>query len=194
MHFTPIATYSLIAITVVVSLLGFNNRGLLNRLAFQIGPVLRRKQVERLLTCSFVHVDAGHLLMNMVTLYFFGPQLEYIYGPVKFVGLYVFCSLAASLVVLALRRNQMQYSAVGASDAVCGVLGAFCVLFPFQNIYILFIPIGIPAIVFAGLFLAWSSWAARSRKGNVAHDAHIAGTLAGALAVLVAGSGLFTGA
>ncbi len=193
MYDFPIATYLLMATTVLVSLSGFKDRAFFDRLAFQVGPIMRRGQAERLLTSSFLHVDAGHLMMNMLTLYFFGPTLEYIYGPVNFVCFYIFCAVAADLVVLALRRKQLQYSAVGASDAVSGVLGAFCVLFPFEKIYVMFIPIGIPAIVYAVLFLAWSSWAARAQFGNVAHDAHIAGTLAGAFAVIVANSGVLPG-
>ena len=193
MYDFPIATYLLMATTVLVSLSGFKDQVFFNRLAFQVGSIMRRGQAERLLTSSFLHVDTGHLFMNMLTLYFFGSTLEYIYGPVNFVCLYIFCAVAADLAVLVLRRNQLQYSAVGASDAVSGVLGAFCVLFPFHNIYVMFIPVGIPAIVYAVLFLAWSSWAARSQMGNVAHDAHIAGMLAGAFAVLAANSSLFAG-
>ncbi|MCV0426557.1 MAG: rhomboid family intramembrane serine protease [Roseibium sp.] len=189
----PIATYLLIAFTVVVSAAGFNNRALLERFAFEIGPILRRKQVERLLTASFLHVDGGHLLVNMLTLFFFGPVLEARYGPVSFVALYLFCSIFTGVVVLFLRRNQLQYKAVGASDAVSGVLGAYCVLYPFSKVYLFFIPVGIPAILYAVLYLAWSAWAARRQIGNVAHDAHIAGLLAGAGVILLANPDILTG-
>ena len=193
MYDFPIATYALMAATVAVSLAGFRNHALFDRFAFEVGPIVRRGQAERMLTSSFLHVDTNHLFMNMLTLFFFGPALEFRYGPVNFVCLYIFCAIAADLAVLLLRKNQLQYRAVGASDAVSGVLGAYCVLYPFNEIYILFLPIGIPAILYAVVYLAWSSWAARTEMGNVAHDAHIAGTLAGAGAIVAASSGLFTG-
>jgi len=189
----PIATLLLILTTTTVSLSGFSSPALVGRLAFEVGPILRRGQTERLLTSSFVHADAGHLLMNMFTLFVFGPDLEYRYGPVNFVCLYIFCAIASDLAVLLLRRQQLHYSAIGASDAVCGIVGAFCVLYPFDKIYVMFLPVGIPAIVYAVLYLAWSSWQSTTQRGNIAHDAHIAGTLAGALAVLIASSNLVAG-
>lgn len=188
----PIATYSLIAVTVAISFSAFNNHAIFNRFAFEVGPIVRRGQSERILTSSFLHVDTNHLFMNMLTLFFFGPALEARYGPVNFVCLYIFCAIAADIVVLTLRRRQLQYAAVGASDAVAGVVGAFCVLYPNAEIYLFFLPIGIPALVYGVLYIAYSSWAAQTQQGNVAHDAHIAGTLAGALIVLLAGSGMFS--
>ena len=186
----PIATYLLIAVTVLISIAGFNNRHVLERFAFEVGPILRRKQLDRILTASFLHVDGGHLLVNMLTLFFFGPVLEFRYGPVGFICLYLFCSIFTGVVVLFLRRNQLQYKAVGASDAVSGVLGAYCVLYPFSKVYLFFIPIGIPAILYAVLYLAWSTWAAKRQIGNVAHDAHIAGLLAGVGVVLLSDPGV----
>jgi len=73
---------------------------------------------------------------------------------------------------------------VGASGAVEGVLFAFIMLFPLDPIYIMFIPIGIPAILFGILFLAYSVYASK-KEGRINHEAHIAGAVWGILYLIL---------
>jgi membrane associated rhomboid family serine protease len=65
------------------------------------------------------------------------------------------------------------------------VLFAFIVYYPTRPIYFYFIPIGIPAALFAFGYLGYSWWASRHKRDNINHDAHLDGALTGLLFVAV---------
>ncbi len=71
-------TITLIAITVIVSLMAFSNQNIMNRLIFW-PPAMQRGQYDRFITHGFVHADGTHLLFNMITLFFFGSVIESFY-------------------------------------------------------------------------------------------------------------------
>ncbi len=86
-------------------------------------------QYERLVTCCFVHAGLLHLGMNMWSLGQIGPFAEKVVGSARFSVLYVVTGVAGSLASLGwglLKGTQV--SSVGASGAICGVLGAALVL------------------------------------------------------------------
>ena len=66
----------LIAITVIVSWMAFKNRKLGDRLILWPPAVDRHRQYDRLVTYGFIHADLAHLAFNMITLFFFGGQIE----------------------------------------------------------------------------------------------------------------------
>ncbi|MDZ7808562.1 MAG: rhomboid family intramembrane serine protease [Gracilimonas sp.] len=92
--------------------------------------------------------------------------------------------IVSSLPSLYKEKDNPEFATVGASGAVEGVLFAFIFLFPLDPIYIMFIPIGIPAIIFGVLFLAYSVYASR-KEGRINHLAHIAGALWGLVYLIV---------
>jgi membrane associated rhomboid family serine protease len=148
------ATYALIFANIAVSFYAFFvDRGFINHFAFNVGAVTRQKQHYRVLTSSFLHVDYFHLFLNMLTLFFFGPTVEHILGKLGFLVVYFGAIIASGIVSAAVHRKNLTYSSVGASDAVSGVLLSYCVFYPFNPIYILFIPFGIPAILYGALFI-----------------------------------------
>ena len=175
------ATYALIAISVVVSGYAFTvDRNINNRFDLDIGRVLQRGEWYRLITSGFVHADPIHLLFNMFTLYFFGRLVEYMLGTVPFVILYFGSELAANLLTLALKRWQRGYSSLGASGAVSGVLLSGCLFQPFSKIYIMPLPIGIPAFIYAVFYIGYSTFQVRDNaRDGTAHEAHLGGALAG---------------
>lgn len=69
-------TLILIAITGIVSWMAFNNRKLSDRLILWPPAVDKHKQYDRLVTYGFIHADLGHLIFNMITLFFFGRVIE----------------------------------------------------------------------------------------------------------------------
>lgn len=147
--------------------------------------VVRNGWWHQLVTSGFLHADLTHLLLNMVVFLFFGPVMEQQLGTGSFIGLYFSGLVVANLPTLIIRANDPYYASLGASGAVQAVLFSYIVLNPLNNLYILFIPFGIPAIVFGVLYLIFSYVEARKKRGNVNHEAHIAGALYGVLYTLV---------
>ena len=158
---------------------------LIDRWAFKPYRVVREKEWARWLTAGFVHVGFAHLLFNMITLYFFGPYVEAALGSGRFLAVYLGSELTANALTFWKYRDAPQYSAVGASGAISGVLFAFCLFEPFAMLGIMFI-IPMPAILFAVLYVALSIYASRREVGRVAHEAHLGGALGGlALTILL---------
>ena len=69
-------TVILIAITCLVSILCFTGTLIANKLLLHAYSVWHRKEWYRMLTYAVVHGGWGHLLFNMLTLYFFGRVVE----------------------------------------------------------------------------------------------------------------------
>src|SRR3546814_8197140 len=86
-------TLIIVIATGIVSWLAFNNRQLLDRLILWPPAVDRHKQYDRLVTHGFIHADLGHLLFNMITLFFFGRPVEQVFveriGVIGFVLFYL---------------------------------------------------------------------------------------------------------
>ena len=180
------ATYALIIANLIASLYGllFDQR-FVESYVFNVGALARRKQHYRVFTSSFLHGDLFHLLFNMMTLFYFGPVVERTLGMDGFLVVYFGAVLTSGIVSFYVNRNNDEYSSLGASDGVSGVLLAFCVFYPMENIYIFFLPVGIPAILFAVLFIAISA-GLMGREGNrISHEGHLGGAIAGVVLTLL---------
>lgn len=178
------ATLALIAANIVVSLKGFNDLAFFERYKFGIGAI-NAGQKERMLTSGFLHVDFTHLLFNMLTLYFFADVVIQGFGPTKFLGIYLISLLAGSLLALFFHKDEPFYSAVGASGAVTGILYAAILLHPTMNLYLMFIPIPIPAYVVGIGYLLYSIYGMKNRVGNIGHTAHFGGAIGGYVTTLL---------
>lgn len=174
-------THALIALNVAVSLVGFwalaRER---YRSAFLFAPyrAVRGQNFVGMVLSNFAHGDFGHLFLNMLTLYFFGPRVERELGAVPYLIVYAVSGLGGMLAVLVLRHRDPRYAALGASGAIAGVMFAIVVLAPTSSMALLFLPIAVPAPAFAVLYLVLSSFWMR-RGDRVAHEAHIGGAVAG---------------
>ena len=72
------------------------------------------------------------------------------------------------------------------------VLFAFILMAPWAGIYIFFIPIPIPAILYAVVYVGYSIWMDRRGTDNVNHSAHLWGAGYGVVFALVMEPGLAT--
>jgi membrane associated rhomboid family serine protease len=180
-----IVTWGLIGVTGLVSWRAFGSRALLERLMLWPPAIQRHRQYDRLLTHGFVHADVMHLLFNMVTLYFFGIQLEPFFsryiGAAGYLGFYLSAIVVAILPTYLRHRRDASYRSLGASGAVSAVLFAFILLAPWAKIYVFLVPIGIPAFVFGALYLGYTIWMDRRGGGNINHSAHLWGAVYGML-------------
>ena len=180
-------TLILIAVTVLVTWLAFNNPRLLDRLILWPPAIDRKHQYDRLLTHGFIHADWQHLLFNMITLFFFGRFAEQVIssmiGPVGFVLFYLSAIVIAILPTYLRHRHDVQYRSLGASGAVSAVLFAFILVQPWSLIFVFFLPV--PAIVYGAFFVGYSIWMDRQGGDNTNHNAHLSGAIYGVLFMLL---------
>ncbi|EPS62975.1 rhomboid family protein [Genlisea aurea] len=161
-------------------------------------------RVHTLLTSAFSHRDAGHVISNMVGLYFFGMSIGRSFGPEYLLKLYVGGALVGSLFFLihhafiapSLQRNQtfgLDHSRVpglGASGAVNAIMLLDIFLFPTKTLYFDFI-IPVPAILL-GVFLIGKD-ILRIVEGDpaISGAAHLGGATVAALAWALSRKGRF---
>lgn len=180
-------TTIILIITVIVSLLCFNNRDLFAKLLFNPYQVLQRKEYHRILSHTLVHGGVFHLFVNMFVLYMFGSVVEDSLGFLKnnsgafhFAMLYIGGGIFATLPSFAKHRNNPGYNAVGASGAVAAVLFAYVLMYPTEKVY-LYAIIPMYSIVFGAAYLFYEWYMDKRSNDNVAHDAHFYGALFGVI-------------
>lgn len=193
-----IINFVIIAITVIISILAWNRQELFSKLKFNPYLTKERKEYWRLVSYGLIHADWVHLLINMFVLYSFGNLVTQ-YFELLFPGksifyyliLYIGGLLIASAPGFGRHKNNPYYNAVGASGAVSAVLFSSIVFNPMSKIYLFFIPIGIPAVVFGILYLIYSAYMDKKGKDNVGHDAHFWGGVYGFLITIALKPELF---
>ena len=191
-------TTIIIIATVYVSIAAFGDRSSVlperlrhgewfGKLDFCPYYVIDKKQWHRLFSSGLVHADWGHLLFNMLTLYFFGYLVEDAFnaiygngiGTVLYAIFYITALGTASVPDLIKHKRDPFYHAVGASGAISAVLFASILINPKIGIMIMFIPIPVPGYVFGAIYLAYSAYMAKRGGSNIGHLAHFAGAVYG---------------
>lgn len=167
----------IIALTCIISFIGFNNKQFFDRYKFSTYAIIEYKQYDRMLSSAFLHADLMHLLFNMITFYFFAPVIIAYAGVVQFVILYLASIMGGSTLSLWMYRRDSLYTAIGASGGVCGVLFASIAMNPTSMIGVFFIPM--PGWIFGILYLGFSVYGMKNSVGNVGHAAHLGGAILG---------------
>lgn len=168
----------IVAITVVISFIAFKQPALFGQLAFNVGAI-RSGEVHRLVSSTMLHADWGHLLFNMISFFSFGSSLEAGVGSIPMLIAYVLSSLGGDLLALFMNRNRPDYTAVGASGAVTGIIFISILLNPGGGIYIIPIPFAIPSWLFGILFVLISVYGLGRGNSAIGHEAHLGGALTG---------------
>jgi membrane associated rhomboid family serine protease len=206
----PLMTYLLIAVNVMVYLheasldaarpaalehfiraLGLVPYDLTHHL--QMPPPAPHPESLTLVTALFVHAGLLHVGGNMLYLFIFGPDIEYLTGPFRFALFYLACGVAAGLTQIMMFPDS-HVVAIGASGAIAGVLGAFVLFFGGNRIDAV-LPVGcfplfvqLPAIVVIGLWIVLQVTLVRTETGStggVGYLEHVAGFIAGMLLIFV---------
>jgi membrane associated rhomboid family serine protease len=81
----------------------------------------------------FVHGGVWHIAFNMLSLWMFGPRIENIWGPRSFTYFYLWCGIGGAIAHLLFRGDA---GLVGASAAVMGVLLAYALRWPDEEVYV----------------------------------------------------------
>jgi membrane associated rhomboid family serine protease len=181
-------TYIIIGITVLISMTAFSNHELFHKMKHWPYAESTRGEWYRWISGGFLHGDFTHLLFNMLTLYFFGPRLEYYFSMLfpafhntLFTVFYLTAIVAASSGTYVRHKDNPGFASIGASGATAAVLFA-CILFdPTIGIGMFFIPIPIPGFIFGVLYLWYSAYSAQKGSDNIDHLAHYFGALFGFL-------------
>jgi len=135
-------------------------------------------QPWQLLTYAFLHASTWHLFVNMFAVYMFGSQLEMLWGPKRYLNLYLVSVLVAGVAQLAVADlvSAEPYPTIGASGGVFGLLLAFAMYFPTRTIVLLIPPIPMPAWLFVTLYGALELYlGVTGTQAGVAHFAHLGG-------------------
>lgn len=178
-EYAPVSTIVFV-LTIGFSLYAlYKDQSLLQKWVLHPYSMVRENKWYTLITSGLLHGDMMHLMFNMITFFFFAFQLESIVGGLNFAIIY-FGSMALSDVSTIIKqKDNPGYGALGASGAISGVLFSFILFEPTRSIYMMFIPIPIPAPVFAIFYLIYCYYAARNSQDFINHDAHLWGALAG---------------
>jgi len=182
---TGISTILLIVINLVFSYKGFTNEQLFDGYKFEVDKILLKKDYKRLITSGFLHVGWTHLIFNMITLYAFSGLLENNLGEAKFLIIYFASLVGGNLLTLFVHRHHEDYSAVGASGAICGIIFASIALFPGIGIGFFGLGFSIPSWLYGVLYVGFSIYGIRSKKDNIGPEAHLGGALIGMLVALL---------
>lgn len=182
-----ILTYILVAINIIVfivtilqsqSIYNIDGRTLVN-MGAKVNVLINDGQVWRLFTCAFLHGGLAHIFFNMYALLIIGPEVEYAYGKINYIIIYIVSALGGSIFSYIFSPNSIS---VGASGAIFGLLGAMLVFGIINRNKIgkkymmnILQVIGINIVI--GITIS-----------NIDNSAHIGGLVFGAVAAFVIGN------
>ncbi|MCL2845674.1 MAG: rhomboid family intramembrane serine protease [Chitinivibrionia bacterium] len=137
-------------------------------------------QVWRLLTYAFLHSTHNffHIAFNMLGLWMFGKEIEYMWGSRRFFEFYFFSAIFAgvfSLLMLFFAPNSL---VIGASGAIMAILVVYAYYFPNRQLLFFFVfPMKVRTAVI--IYAVISVLGSGSNVGGVAHITHLGGLIAG---------------
>lgn len=175
----------IIIFTVVLSISAFQNYTLFEKALFRPWLMKQSNEWWRWISSGFIHKDYGHLIVNMLSFYFFGSVVEGYFADISgtgngilFLVFYLSALVVSSMFDYHRYQDQYGYSALGASGAVSAVIFAYILFNPFGKIYLYFM-IGIPSWLFGILYLYYEYAMARRQNDNIGHNAHFFGAVYG---------------
>jgi len=146
------------------------------------GEALAQGRWWTLVTHLFLHGNLLHLAVNVLALWFIGPEVEWMLGRLRYVLLYLASGVAGGLLQTAFSPPGVEL--IGASGAVCGVLLSFATAYPsmtLRGLLFFVLPVTMKARTLGwGLIAVSVLFAAVNILPQVGHLAHLGGALAGA--------------
>lgn len=143
---TPVVKWLLIANVGIYFFDVFNGHSMIQFGAFAIQSAVFEFRVWEFVTFQFLHGSVGHVLVNSIVLYFFGPWMERWWGSKKFLIFYLLCGVAGAafftlLMLIGLLPGDIQSAMVGASAGIYGILIGVAVVLPNLRVMLLIPPI-----------------------------------------------------
>jgi len=183
---TPVVKWLLLANVAVFFIDMFAGHPLLRFGTFAIQSALFEFRLWEFATFQFLHGSLGHLLFNMIGLYFFGPWMERWWGSRKFLIFYLLCGAAGAvlftlLTFLNILPNGLESGLIGASAGIYGIFIGVAVIAPDLRVALLFPPIELSMRQLAIALLVIATGAVLlSLGGNEGGEAgHLGGAILG---------------
>lgn len=180
----PVASI-IFAVTIASSLWAFYNENAYSNMILHPYSVSRGERIYTVITSGLIHNDWMHLFFNMFSYYFFAFRLEGFLGHWQFGLLYIISLILSDVPTVYKHKDNEWYHSLGASGAVSAVIFSYIMFKPLDQFYLIFIPIGIPAVVFGILYLIYCNYASKYSRDNINHDAHLFGALSGLLITIL---------
>lgn len=147
--------------------------------------ILGNHEYWRIFTYMFLHDSTGwvHIFFNMLMLLMFGKPVEEVWGGRKFLLYYLYCGIGAGITIFLiswLTGSGMITITIGASGAVMGIMLAFGMIFPEEELMIFPLPFFIkakylvPFVIVISLLLELFNV-----QTNVSNVGHIGGAVFG---------------
>lgn len=179
-----LVTYILICINILIFIItAFLSKNIYNidsytliALGAKVNVLINNGQPWRLITCAFLHGGLAHIAFNMYALKVIGSEVEYVYGKVKYIAIYLISALGGSIFSYLFNADSIS---VGASGAIFGLLGSM-IIFGIRHknkigkAYIMNLFKVLLINIFIGVTLS-----------NIDNGAHIGGLLFGCISALV---------
>lgn len=141
-----------------------------------------RYRYWQLVTALFLHGSVGHLLGNMIPLWFFGSWIESEKGSRYFTQLYFSSGIGACVLQMAIDPAST-IPGIGASGAIFGLIVAYGILFRGRQVLV-FGVFPMKAETVAAVFLAIEIYMCLTMvRDGVGHWVHMSGAVIGALFV-----------
>lgn len=188
----PVASF-IFAVTLITSGLALTDPNLKEKFSLRPYRLVRLREYWTLVTSGLIHAHLPHLLINMVSFYYFaflfeyslvldevfkagedGGQLPVILGHAKFFLIYFGAMVLSDLPTVLRYKDLPHYSSLGASGAISGIVAGFVVFEPRLSVFG-----NIPGFAYLGFYLLYSWWASRNSSDNINHDAHLWGAITG---------------
>jgi len=178
LQLAPVASV-IFVLTLATSLWAFSNENIYARFILNPYSVSRGERVYTVITSGLIHKDWNHLFFNMLSYFFFAFALEGFIGHWQFGLLYVVSLVLSDLPSIQKHKDDIWYNSLGASGAISAVIFSYILFDPTAGMYIMLIPIEIPAWIFGILYLVYCHFASKHARDNVNHDAHFFGAVCG---------------
>lgn len=192
-------TLIIVALTVLTSVRAFSDQGVVSKLIFAPSYIAKTREWYRFFSHGLIHADWMHLLFNMLALYSFGVMVEDVFvskfpttGRLIYLSMYITALPLSSVYDYIKHRDNPSYMALGASGAVSAVVFASILMAPKMGIYLMLIPIPIPAYIFGPLYLLFTIYMAKTASDRIAHEAHFFGAVFGILFTTALFPGIWT--
>ncbi len=166
----------IIVLNIFLSNKGFRDRAFFNNYKFSPYHIKKGEKI-RYISSGFLHVDYTHLFVNMFTLYFFVDAVIFQVGDINFLIIYFASLIFGNWLTYRFNSNNINYSAVGASGAVMGIVYSAILLNPEMTLFFFILPM--PGYIFGLGYLFYSIYSMKRVNDNIGHEAHLGGAIAG---------------